>query len=99
MDQIISALDQKHLPLSIFMDLSKACYLINRKQYVELNSISSTTSMINTGVLQGSVLGPVWFLMYINYMPIASNAFKFILYTDDSIFLSAIHNTLVMQQI
>ena len=61
---------------------------------MELNSISTTTSTINTGVLQGSILGPVWFLMYINYMPNAGNAFNFILYTDDSMLLSAIQNTL-----
>ena len=54
--------------------------------------------MLNTGVLQGSILGPVWFLICINYTPIAGNAFKFILYTDDYKLLSAIQNTLVMQQ-
>ena len=100
MDQIISALDQKNLPLSIFMDLCKAFNLINRKQYEKWNSISSITSTINinTDVVQGSILTPVWFLIYINYMPNARNAFNFILYNDDSMLLSAIQNTLVMQQ-
>ena len=100
MDKIIPALDQKHLPLSIFMDLCKAFNLINRKQYDKWNSISSITSTINinTDVVQGSILAPVWFLIYINYMPNASNAFNFILYNDDSMLLSAIQNTLAMQQ-
>ena len=71
-------------------------YLINRKQYVELNSISSTTPTLNTGVPQGSILGPVWFLIYIYNMPNDSHAFKFILYTDDSMLLGAIQNNLVM---
>ena len=53
--------------------------------------------MLNTGVLQGSILGPVWFLICINYMLNANNAFKLILYTDNSKLLSAIQNTLVMQ--
>ena len=70
--------------------------LINRKQYVELNSISSTTPTLNTGVSQGSILGPVWFLIYIYNMPNDSHAFKFILYADDSMLLSAIQNNLVM---
>ena len=56
------------------------------------------TSMLYTGVLQGSILGPVWFLICINYMPIARNIFKIFLYTDDYKLLSAIQNTLVMQQ-
>ena len=100
MDQIISALDQKHLPLSISMDLCKAFNLINRKQYEKWNSISSITSTtnINTDVVQGSILATVWFLIYINYMPNASNAFNFILNNDDSMLLSAIQNTLAMQQ-
>ena len=124
MDRIISALDQKHLPLSIFMDLSKAfdtlnheillkklqyygingtalhwfsSYLINRKQYVELNNTSSTISTLNIGVPQGSILGPLLFLIYINDMPNASNAFKFILYADDSTLFSTIEYTLPMQ--
>ena len=65
---------------------------------MEMNSISSTTSMLNTSVLQGSILGPVWFLICINHMPNASNAFKFILYTDHSMPLTAIQNTVAMQQ-
>ena len=82
------------------MDLCKAFNLINRKQYEKWNSISSITPTINinTDVVQGSILAPVWFLIYINYMPNASNVFNFILYNDDSMLLSAIQNTLAMQQ-
>ena len=82
------------------MDLCKAFNLINRKQYEKWNSISSITSTINinTDVVQGSILAPIWFLIYINYMPNASNAFNFILYNDDSMLLSTIQNTLAMQQ-
>ena len=35
MDQIISALDQKHLPLSIFMDLSKSFDMLNHKIFLK----------------------------------------------------------------
>ena len=35
MDQIISALDQKHLPLSIFMDLPKASDMSNNKIFLK----------------------------------------------------------------
>ena len=75
----------------IFMKNYIIIYLINRKQYVELNSIPSTTPTLNTGVPQGwSILGPIWFLIYIYNMPNDSHAFKFILYTDDSMLTSAI---------
>ena len=59
-------------------------YLNNRKQYVYLNGSESSTTTIDYGVPQGSILGPLLFLIYINDMPNLAEFAKFILYADDA---------------
>ena len=41
-------------------------YLSNRNHYVSINGYESGLAAINCGVSQGSVLGPLPFLLYIN---------------------------------
>ena len=58
-------------------------YLSSRSQFVKLGDVKSITSLIEFGVPQGSILGPILFLLFINDLPNATKLFVK-LYADDT---------------
>ena len=116
-DRIIGDMDQGKIPISIFLDLSKAFdtldhdillhklnyygikatelqllknYLQNRKQFVEYDCTTSNMCGITTGVPQGSILGPLVFIIYVNDIACVSKLFKTIIYADDTTLYSTL---------
>jgi len=63
-------------------------YLSNRKQICDVNGSLSDTSNVDIGVLQGSTLGPILFLCFINDLPL-SNHLLSLLFADDTACLAA----------
>ncbi len=59
-------------------------YLTNRKQYVEYNNSKSNLGKISIGVPQGSILGPLLFLIYVNDISCISEKISCILFADDT---------------
>lgn len=59
-------------------------YLTNRKQLVDFDGCKSEYLAISTGVPQGSILGPLLFIIYMNDFNTASSLFHPIIYADDS---------------
>ena len=66
--------------------------LDDRKKTVVINSINSDEVPVSSGVPQGSVLGPILFIAYINYLPEQVKS-RVRLFTDDTAMYLAISST------
>jgi hypothetical protein len=66
-------------------------YLKDRQQKVEINGSLSSTKTLNISVIQGSILGPILFLIYINDLYTASKLLK-LMFADDTAGLASHNN-------
>ena len=68
----------------VALDLFKS-YLQSRPQILKFGGITSNPMTVKCGVPQGSVLGPILFLIYINDIHKSPEILKFHLFTDDTL--------------
>ena len=62
-----------------------ASYLNGRKQYIKITESADTLKKdIKCGMPQGSILGPLLFLLYVNDLPNSSNVLVPIMFADDT---------------
>ena len=72
-------------------------YLSRRLQYVTYNGSQSSQQMIKCGVPQGSILGPLLFLIYINDLCIVCKSTEPVLFADDTNLFSSGSNAISLQ--
>ena len=74
-------------------------YLHNRTQFVKIGSSQSNAETIICGIPQGSTLGPLLFLLYINDLPCCSKKLSFRIFADDTNMFFTSDNLLHLESI
>ena len=90
---IIIMIIEKSLKSSMILNAWKWLweYLSNRKQMVLVNGNHSSIVPVTSGVPQGSILGPLLFLVFINDLPDCVEYSKVHLFADDTKYSRVIH--------
>ena len=73
-------------------------YLKERKQKTFVNGVLSDNCTIKCGIPQGSILGPLLFLVYINDLPSCDLSSKVRMYADDTSLTIASDNVHILEQ-
>ena len=69
-------------------------YLTSRRQCVHFNTITSELLSVLSGVPQGSVLGPILFLIFVNDLPDSILSSQVTLFADDTKCFKSVHSSL-----
>ena len=82
------------LPLQWFLS-----YLTNRAQFVQIGNVKSDLLTVKCGIPQGSTLGPLLFLLYINDLPNSSDILQFKIFADDTNIFYSSKNPNMLQNV
>ena len=72
-------------------------YLTNRVQTVNVNSTLSDFQPINIGIPQGSILGPLLFIIFVNCQSCSISECKTVMYADDTSLMYKARNECELQ--
>ena len=84
-DKLIRSLENGEFVIGVYLDFSKAFDTVKNEILLsKLSGVSSPVNRITCGVPQGSILGPLLFLLYLNDFGNICSSTTFLLFADDT---------------